>query len=129
MNFDLIRWCFGNFSLVFYTWLYMKLSTSCLVYYCFHFWSNNRMYYLAKEQLKFNLQQQLLKQDEDLKVDGEHKELKRPMNNFVMYDFIWLIVYICYLVGFIIIPAFITMSNQLPPASAMTVIMEQVMSF
>lgn len=48
MNFDMIFWCFSNFSTVFYTWLYMKLSTTVLVYCCFHYWSKNRLLYIAK---------------------------------------------------------------------------------
>lgn len=55
LNFGLVRWCFGNFSVVFYTWIYMKISTSCLVYFCFHHWSTNRLYYLA-----LNLHEKLL---------------------------------------------------------------------
>ena len=157
LNFDLIRWCFGNFSVVFYTWLYMKLSTSCLVYYCFHNWATNRLYYLAKYQLCQNLKAQLKIKQETLLVDDcnsknedislENSSLKKnkaqkqdipssPLsyvdgneekkNNFVFYDFIWLIVYIVYLIGFIILPAYITLASALPPASAMTLIIEQV---
>jgi hypothetical protein len=156
LNFDLIRWCFGNFSVVFYTWLYMMLSTSCLVYYCFHNWATNRLYYLAKNQLRHNMHVQLKMKQESLRVDGFGEKSKNILsescsinkkdaktqempstpqitpyncdekNHLVFYDFIWLIVYIIYLIGFIIFPAYISLASALPPASAMTLIIEQV---
>jgi hypothetical protein len=107
----------------------MKLSTSCLVYYCFHYWSNNRLYYLAKDHLKTKIKQQLIKEELDQKGKKSKEQQESQIPNvklFILYDFIWLIVYTCYIIGFIIIPAYITLSNNLPPASAMTVIMEQV---
>ena len=59
LNFDLITWCFGNFQLVFYTWLYMKLSTLIVVYYGFHHWANSRLEYLQREvKLKANSKKQ-----------------------------------------------------------------------
>ena len=155
LNFDLIRWCFGNFTIVFYTWLYMKLSTSCLIYYCFHNWATNRLYYLAKKQLCKNLKAQLKMKQETLLVDdcgdengnilssdliNKNKIQKKDLitaslntscieekkSHLAFYDFIWLIVYIFYLIGFIILPAYITLAHKLPPASAMTLIIEQV---
>jgi hypothetical protein len=48
LNFDLIRWCFGKATVVFYTWLYMMLSTSCLVYFSFHYWANHRIVHFYK---------------------------------------------------------------------------------
>ena len=152
LNFDLIRWCFGNFSIVFYTWLYMKLSTSCLIYYCFHNWATNRLYYLAKKQLCQNLKAQLKMKQETLLVDDCGDEngnilssdlinknkiqkktaslntscIEEKKSHLAFYDFIWLIVYIFYLIGFIILPAYITLAHKLPPASAMTLIIEQV---
>jgi sterol O-acyltransferase len=48
-NFDLIHWCFGKMQVVFYVWLYMMLSSTLLVYFCFHYWANNRVNYIAKQ--------------------------------------------------------------------------------
>ena len=47
-NFDLIHWCFGKMDVVFYVWSYMMISSTLLVYFCFHYWSNNRLFYIAK---------------------------------------------------------------------------------
>ena len=118
LNFELIRWCFGNFSLVFYTWLYMKISTSCLVYYCFHSWATNRLYYLAYY---------ILNNANKVKKEKEGYLNKIQVKyHLVLYDLVWLVVYIFYLVAFIILPAYVALVHKLPPASSMCLIMEQV---
>lgn len=97
LNFDLIRWSFDKFNVVCYTWLYMILSTSCLVYYCFHFWSNDRI-----------------------------KQFSHDPNNLFKYDLMWLILYIVYLILFIVLPCYVVVANKLPIASALTLLLEQL---
>lgn len=107
LDFNLIRWAFGQFTVVLYTWIYMKFSTTCLVYYAFHYWSNTRVDYLIST----------VKKTDDLKA-------AKPIIN--TYDLIWLSVFIAYLSGFIVGPAYMVINNSLPPASAMIVLMEQL---
>ena len=42
------------------------------------------------------------------------------------YDTFWLIVYVVYMLCFTVIPAFIVIQHELPPASSLIVLMEQV---
>lgn len=65
LNFNLIQWAFGNFTLVLYTWFYMKFFTACVVYCAFHYWSKNRVGYLIS----------CSKKDDDLKAK------KLPISN------------------------------------------------
>lgn len=43
-----------------------------------------------------------------------------------MYDLTWLLVFVAYLTGFTVVPAYIVIVNHLPPASAMVILMEQL---
>ena len=52
LNFHLIQWAFGNFTLVLYTWFYMKFFTACVVYCAFHYWSKSRISYLINYSKK-----------------------------------------------------------------------------
>jgi sterol O-acyltransferase len=54
------------------------------------------------------------------------QKLKKNQHHLALYDIVWLIVFIVYLIGFLVLPALITLANNLPPASAMTLIMEQI---
>lgn len=103
LNYNLIRWAFGKFSLTVFSWLYMKFFTTCIVYLCFHYWSKSRIEYIKS-----------------IKTDDE---LKKTITG---YDLTWLVFFICYLIGFIAIPAYVVITNNLPPASAMIVLMEQL---
>lgn len=115
MHVQLFTWCFGQISIVFYTWLAMSISTSVVVYYAFHFWSINRLYYLAKNP-KFHLNFKN-KNGSDFKLVDK------------TYDLLWLSLYVSYLFVFITVPAYITIQNSLPPASSFIVLLEQVSSF
>lgn len=106
MNFDLIFWCFGNFQKVLYTWIYMKLCTSILVYYCFHYWSKYRLIYIVK----------------NIKLD--EKSTKKL--NINLFDSVWAIGFCLYLTAFLILPASVVIKNKLPPASAAVVLLEQI---
>jgi hypothetical protein len=114
VNFDLIRWGFDKFNIVLYTWFYMMLCTSCLVYFCFHYWANSRV----------------MKQLKTVSTSGNNQiqssaltSIRSSLNN---YDLFWLAVFIGYLILFVVLPASITVTNELPVASAFIVLIEQV---
>ncbi|CAF0705986.1 unnamed protein product [Brachionus calyciflorus] len=96
-NFDLIRWSFDKFNVVCYTWLYMIISTTCLVYFAFHFWSNDRI-----------------------------KQFAHDPKNLFKYDLLWLSLYLVYLGIFLLLPCYTVISNALPVASTLTILLEQL---
>ncbi|RNA08175.1 sterol O-acyltransferase 1-like isoform X2, partial [Brachionus plicatilis] len=96
LNFELIRWAFDKFQVVCYTWFYMIMSSSCLVYYSFHFWSNDRI-----------------------------KQFSSDANTLFKYDLLWLTLYCIYLVLFILLPCYVVATNKLPVASAFIILIEQ----
>lgn len=110
LNFDLVTWCFGQFQLVFYTWLYMTLSTLIAVYSGFHYWSNSRLEYLQRE----------------VKLRAAAADSKKQQSKSVQYDYIWLGMFVAYMLAFLVLPASVVVRNRLPPASSFVVLMEQL---
>jgi hypothetical protein len=113
VNFDLVRWGFDKFNIVLYTWFYMMLSTSCFVYFCFHYWANSRVMHLKAVSNSGNYR-------------NESDTLTRIRSSMNNYDLIWLAILIGYLLLFILLPASIVITNELPVASAFVILIEQV---
>ncbi|CAF1122686.1 unnamed protein product [Adineta steineri] len=96
LHFELIFQCFANLHIALFVWLIMKLCTSVVVFMGFHYWSNNRISYLKNA-----------------------KYLK-------IYDAIWLTIYIAYIILFLVLPCREIVKHQLPVASSLIVLLEQL---
>ena len=108
LNFELVFWCFGNFQKAFYTWIYMKLCTAVLVYYCFHYWSKHRLIFIMKN------------------IKRDNKSTSKKHNSINLFDSLWAIGFGVYLILFLVLPASVVIMNKLPPASAIVILSEQL---
>ncbi|CAF0783601.1 unnamed protein product [Adineta ricciae] len=96
LDFHLIFQCFGNLHIALSIWLIMQLCTAVLVFMGFYYWANNRVSYLANPK--------------DLKI----------------YDIVWLTIYITYVILFLVLPCREIVKHQLPVASSLIVLLEQL---
>jgi len=116
LNFELIFQCFGNIHMVLFIWVLMYLATSIVAFMGFHQWSKNRVFYL---KYKRNLSKNHLSNNPIWKSIGYFSVLET-------YDLIWLMIYIAYIVLFLVFPCREIVKHQLPVASSLIILLEQV---
>ena len=100
MDFELIFHCFGKLHIALFVWLIMQICTTVVVYMAFYYWTHHRLLYCNG-------------------AGGKTFSLRT-------YDAIGLVLYIIYIVLFLILPCREIVKHQLPVASSMIVLLEQV---
>lgn len=117
LDFQLIFEAFGKIHHALFIWLLMQLCTSVLVFMAFYSWSHNRLFYLDKTK---KLSKNQVFQQRNL------------FSNFScrteIYDKTWLIIYMTYIILFLLLPCREIVKHQLPIASSLIVLLEQVRS-
>lgn len=111
LDFELIFQSFANLHIALFIWLIMKLCTSVVVYVAFHYWAHYRLRY-AKNLRAFHSSRVSL-----------FDRFSHPLE---LYDLIWLSIYILYLFAFLFFPCREIVKHQLPVASSLIVLLEQV---
>ncbi|CAF1122117.1 unnamed protein product [Didymodactylos carnosus] len=104
-RFDVIRWNFSNLPACVLLWLCMNIST-CAVYYCFHFWSYQRLSFIR----------------------GNDSLPKKSSRNTSLLVFDWLCFfgYCLYVSLFLYFPVHILLRDNYPIVTRMIVLIEQV---
>ena len=113
LDFHLIFQCFGNLHIALSVWLIMQLCTAVLVFMGFYYWANNRVSYLANPK---DLSALLFL----------NFKAKVSFNLSEIYDIVWLTIYITYIILFLVLPCREIVKHQLPVASSLVVLLEQV---
>ncbi|CAF0940619.1 unnamed protein product [Rotaria sordida] len=96
LNFELIFYCFQKLHIALFIWLIMQLCTAVIVFMGFYYWTSNRIFY--------------------------YDNIKRLR----IYDVTWLIIYITYIILFLVLPCREIVNHQLPVASSLIVLIEQL---
>jgi hypothetical protein len=90
----------------------MQLCTAVVAFMGFHFWANNRISYL--------------KDNKNLSTNHSQENLNFMIYILEIYDITWLIIYITYIILFLVLPCRAIVQHQLPVASSLVVLLEQV---
>ena len=124
LDFDLMRWTFGKFPIVMWLWGCMTLSTVLVVYPAYHQWATNRTPGpVGKSKVLYFLLYILLYNTLILTICDSVGNL---ISLSGITDYIWLSAYLIYQVAFLIIPAYLLLSYELPIASSVIISTEQV---
>ena len=112
LDFELVFHCFGNLHIALFVWLIMQLCTAVVVFMGFYYWTNQRIFYL--------------KNPKNLSEYSRWFRLLRWWISLEIYDMTWLVIYIVYIVTFLVLPCREIVRHQLPVASSLIVLLEQV---
>ncbi|CAF0780297.1 unnamed protein product [Rotaria sordida] len=109
-QFDVIRWNFSNLSTCLRLWFCLFMSTCAIVYYCFHFWAYQRL--------------SLIPISSSVSTDTE--ELKQKTTSLMIFDWLWLAAYCCYIGLFLYFPVHYILEENYPIVTRMIILIEQV---
>ncbi|CAF0802010.1 unnamed protein product [Rotaria sp. Silwood1] len=111
-RFDVILWNFSNLSACLRLWLCLFVSTTIILYCCFHFWAYKRLSFIPIVSSSSSLE--------------KTETLNKKTTSLLIFDSIWFALYCLYIGLFLFFPVHYILAENYPIVTRMIILIEQV---